>query len=95
MGVYIKGMAMPKVCAECFMDPPCRESFHVNIWKERHPGCPLIEIPPHGRLGDLDELKSKFRHSEGDDDVDSAWISAVRRIITQAETIIEAEGSST
>ena len=56
--------------------------------------CPLIEVPtPHGRLGDLDELKSKFRHGKGDNDTDSAWISAIRRAITQAETIIEAEGS--
>ena len=56
--------------------------------------CPLIEIPtPHGRLGDLDKLKAKFRHSEKDDEVDKAWNSAVRRIITQAETIIEPEGS--
>jgi len=56
--------------------------------------CPLVEIPtPHGRLIDADELKSKFRHGNGDDDADSAWISTIRRFITQAETIIEAEGS--
>lgn len=56
--------------------------------------CPLVEIPtPHGRLGDLDKLKAKFRHSEKDDEVDKAWNSAVRRIIAQAETIIEPEGS--
>ena len=55
--------------------------------------CPLVEIKePHGRLGDLDEIKSKFRHSEGDNDADSAWISTIRRAIEQAETIVEAEG---
>ena len=64
----------------------------INI--SRPDWCPLIEVPtPHGRLGDLDKLKSKFRHDEGDSDVDSAWISTIRRTITQAETIIEAEGS--
>ena len=56
--------------------------------------CPLVEIPtPHGRLIDADELKSKFRHGNGDDDADSAWISTIRRFITQADTIIEAEGT--
>lgn len=56
--------------------------------------CPLIEIKtPHGRLIDADMLKSKFRHGKGDDDVDSAWISTIRRFITQADTIIGAEGS--
>lgn len=55
--------------------------------------CPLVEIPtPHGRLIDADELKSRFRHGEGDSDVDSAWISTIRRFLTQADTIIEAEG---
>ena len=48
---------------------------------------------PHGRLIDANELKSKFRHGNGDDDADSAWISTIRRFITQADTIIEAEGS--
>lgn len=56
--------------------------------------CPLIEIKtPHGRLIDADMLKSKFRHGKGDDGVDSAWISTIRRFITQADTIIGAEGS--
>ena len=60
------------------------------------PYCPLVEIPTlHGRLGDLDELKSKFRHCKGNSDTDSAWISTIRRFITQTETIIEAEGSET
>ena len=56
--------------------------------------CPLVELPPHGRLIDADELKSKFRHGNGDDDADSAWISTIRRFITQADTIIEAEGET-
>ena len=71
--------------------------FGVNNterWIGRGQNCPLVEIKePHGRLGDLDKLKAKFRHSEKDDEVDKAWNSAVRRIITQAETIIEPEGS--
>lgn len=93
MSVLIRGMEMPKTCDECLIN--CgRSMLYIGITDRRSPNCPLVEIPnPHGRLGDLDKLKAKFRHSENDDEVDKAWNSAVRRIITQAETIIEAEGS--
>ena len=92
MSVLIKNMEMPERCGECFLRVGnCKQ----RIYMERRPkDCPLIEVKkPHGRLGDLDKLKAKFRHSEKDDEIDKAWNSAVRRIITQAETIIEAEGS--
>ena len=91
VSVLIKGMEMPERCGQCFLRVGnCKQ----RIYMERRPkGCPLVEVKEqHGRLGDLDELKSKFRHSDGDNDVDSAWISAIRRAITQAETIIKAEG---
>ena len=57
MSILIRGMEMPNVCAYCFLDASeCDLHAKVNIWRERHPNCPLIELPPHGRLGDLDEL---------------------------------------
>lgn len=100
MGVYIKGIEMPKNCLECSLSDVdddygrcCLFSGIVCLNIGRQDNCPLVEIKePHGRLCDLDELKSKFRHSDGDNDADSAWISMIRRVITQAKTIIEAEG---
>lgn len=108
MSILIKGMEMPKNCSDCplnydqmacivtgtrwWSDTMVLMNFDSD--KERLHDCPLVELPPHGRLGDLDELKSKFRHGEGNSDVDSAWISTIRRFITQAETIIEAEGKT-
>ncbi len=102
--VLIKGMEIPKRCFECpccqtvgyftcmLMAKDLRKEHGINI--SRPDWCPLVEIPtPHGRLIDADMLKSKFRHGKGDDDVDSAWISTIRRFITQADTIIGAEGS--
>ena len=57
MSILIRGMEMPNICAYCFLDASeCDLHAKVNIWRERHPNCPLIELPPHGRLGDLDEL---------------------------------------
>ena len=99
--VLIRGMKMPDACPNCpfVMAYYCLligisdDNEVTNYINKRHPNCPLVELPPHGRLIDADELKSKFRHGNGDDDADSAWISTIRRFITQADTIIEAEGS--
>ena len=96
---YIIPRDIPKGCEHCPFNghTKCRImpiGFDEYPLVGRRPDwCPLIEIPPHGRLIDADELKSKFRHGNGDDDADSAWISTIRRFITQADTIIEAEGT--
>lgn len=53
MGVYIKGMEMPKKCSECpfWTITSCTATFQGKK------SCPLIEVPePHGRLIDADEL---------------------------------------
>lgn len=95
MSMFIKGINPPKSCYTCdwYNKVQCPVDVSKCYYKmARHPSCPLVSIhTPHGRLGDLDELKSKFRHGNGDDDADSAWISTIRRFITQAATIIEAE----
>ena len=96
---YIVPKDIPNCCGNCpynYSSLMCKitksEIDRDDEYRERLEDCQLIEIKtPHGRLGDLDELKSKFRHGNGDDDADSAWISTIRRFITQADTIIEAE----
>lgn len=62
------------------------------------PNCPLIHVPPHGRLGDLDELERDFR-----EDAKGPWnmrampmnwadaFEEVADIVADAPTIIEAE----
>lgn len=67
MGVYIKGMEMPRNCDECddmlllsTIICKCSE-FGLN---ERPPGCPLTEVPePHGRLIDADACIDYIRNS--------------------------------
>ena len=96
---YIVPRNKPDRCTNCtFMDKityDCKLMYGNDYpdFEAQYNNCPLIELPPHGRLIDADELKSKFRHGNGDDDADSAWISTIRRFITQADTIIEAEGT--
>ena len=66
MGVYIKGMKMPKICFEC--DLYNDESNFCKAQKEYLPfalfgqdckdaNCPLVEVPePHGDLIDRDAV---------------------------------------
>lgn len=68
MSILIRGMAMPKNCAECKMWCICEclndfEDFESICYAVedgdliRDKNCPLVEIPiPHGRLIDADKI---------------------------------------
>lgn len=68
MSVIVKNMEMPSGCQSCdFSDD---ETRFCKAAKEYIPMvgkpwfCPLVELPEkHGRLGDLDELKTSFADS--------------------------------
>ena len=64
VSILIKGMEMPSSCYNC--DCCVRDSDEVDyccllmrdvMSFEREEDCPLVEIPPHGRLIDGDYLK--------------------------------------
>jgi len=93
MSILIKGMEMP-ICRTC----PCsEEKLYGNLCRitneivpfsfDRGDKCPLIEVPPHGRLIDADELP---RYSD-----DVGYLSIEQKLfneaIDDAPTIIEAE----
>ena len=97
MGVYIKGMEMPKNCIECrfrqyeYCDLQRQDVYAVNIMDyalslERHPNCPLVEIQPHGQLVDADAptvelMDSDLDHLQRDD-----WREVIQ-IVTDAPTV--------
>ena len=66
MSILIKGMKMPKRCEDCplchYMESGtivacgCRATLMIRHMSEscRPDWCPLIEIPPHGDLIDMD-----------------------------------------
>ena len=110
MSILIPGMEMPTSCAKC----PCSD----DMGKFCHPAneyipmlgrpewCPLIELPPHGRLGDLDALTHTIEgvdwyHQNEEKDMvhgansflHQAWYKEqdVYRAIEGAPTIIPAE----
>ena len=60
MSVLIKGMEMPKNCKDCPFSDHEAWCLIPGSWRERYycpddersNDCPLVEIPPHGRLID-------------------------------------------
>ena len=91
MSVLIKGMDMPKTCIMCWLSPICpiwvKEVSRYKGYDNRLPNCPLVEVPPHGRLIDADELETDTEWTECRDD----YTAFSRAQINAAPTIIEAE----
>ena len=70
MSILIRGMEMPKNCLECNFSAqeddgewycPFTKVYALNIGRQVE--CPLVEVPPHGRLIDADVLVNEY---EGD-----------------------------
>ena len=90
MDVLIKNIEMPKDCYDC---PFIRENKEKNGFYDCivigkacalgavHKDCPLIELPPHGRLIDADELLASDAIDWGED----AWNG-----INHAPVVLEA-----
>ena len=102
MSILIKGMEMPKKCGQCKLFHAEYPMYCMAVKGYRTVGapygmprpdwCPLVEIPtPHGRLGDLDELKTAFPRCDNSMDIK---IASVRATINHAPTVIEAEGET-
>ena len=104
MSVIVRGMEMPKSCSECPLnyDQMACDVTMTRWWsdtmvlmdfdsdKERLHDCPLIELPPHGRLGDLDKL-----NIHDISPVDGFCVMGVtEEDIELADTVIEAEGEA-
>ena len=89
MSILIKGMKMPQNCCECpltyYEDASCLFTGIVALSIGRQAACPLVEVPPHGRLIDADVLSQIYRF----DDYGKAVVDC--EDMDNAPTIIEAE----
>ena len=96
MSVIIKGGQMPKYCGEC---DGCRfDNLNVenrcfatgefldelDIYKERGKYCPLVEVPPHGRLIDASEMAIKFNCL----DIDITTVKKLHGLLMEIPTVI-------
>ncbi len=96
MSVIVKGMEMPKKCQECdlYIEDACYakgyRDYRRIMDKSKPDDCPLIELPPHGRLIDADNL-----NIHDISPVDGFCVMGVtEEDIELAETVIEAEGET-
>ena len=97
MSILVKGMEMPKNCFECpwrcKVDPEnllCRisgeyfeETFSDTI-QNRHKSCPLVPVPPHGRLIDAAALLEDIRKNSVSyfaDEFAHEWVDVAPTII--------------
>ena len=112
MSILIKGAKPPKNCWECLCNDLCvaiaklggacpfteqiigRDMFdaHSGIY----PDCPLVEIPPHGRLIDADKLEYCSIGCWAPDEVrppqdDTEWLISKYEIDEETPTVIESE----
>ena len=96
MSVLIKGMEMPKSCTLCellyndgrvFYCPLQSKEANLKAYLliELYENCPLVEVPPHGRLIDADALNKAIR-------TDIMGGLNYEYFIETAPTIIESEG---
>jgi len=101
MSILIKGMEMPKNCALCKLrgagETWCPFTLREVPGNTILEDCPLIPVPPHGRLIDADELHSalrkrakEFSDSEYGEGV-KCGLADAREYIKKAPTIIFAE----
>jgi hypothetical protein len=100
-GIYISGMEMPKSCWYCYFQD-CGNCVLNNhkvvdnciIEDRRDADCPLISVPDHGRLGDLNALKyraTKRLYASNHGSMAEAYFSAVIDLIDTAPAIIPAD----
>lgn len=94
MSILIKGMEMPTNCFLCplsvlnenrlFCEVTKNEMLRAKIDAE----CPLVPVPPHGRLIDADAL---FKEMERKGWFDNADRDKAEYLVLDAPTIIPAE----
>ena len=104
-GIYIPNMEMPTTCYD---NCPCQSLHWCNVLKEitepmtgkRIDNCPLVPVPPHGRLIDADALaEHKFvciphvvvNDKEAGVAYRLGWNTAIEAIMENAETVIGGE----
>ena len=96
---YIVPRDKPKRCTYCnffnrdYRDCKLQRVVYDSLDKQ-YKNCPLIELPPHGRLIDIKSVEDGKFVTVGND-YQRWWNGALESVIDNAPTVIEAEGSET
>ena len=101
MSILIRGMEMPKDCSECrFCEWKDGDDVGCVATGKGADDCPLIELPDHGDLIDMDEFIGRLQSwalliamGHGDDD---EWVKCIGEVcdhLYNASVVIPAERS--
>lgn len=96
MSILIKGMEMPKDCFRCPLSVLNGERLFCEVTKDevvrakRASDCPLVELPPHGRLIDADALIVDLM-DRGVEGLQTDDWHEIQQSVEDAPTVIEAE----
>ena len=82
MSILIKGMKTPTSCDDCWFE------YAYEFCESQYENCPLVKLPPHGRLIDADEL---FKEMERKGWFNNADRDKAEDLVLDAPTIIPAE----
>lgn len=95
MGVYIRGMDMPKACVFCelydgelYWCRGAKKEIPYSSADERADNCPLVPAPPHGRLIEKNAVFELIRSFPS---VDRQLPVEFMKALYELPTIIEAE----
>ena len=100
MGVFIRGMEMPKSCADCSIGW-CNNLILFSESKIRADNCPLVEVPePHGDLIDRNILEQELRNGIKAGNLEEGYehyaninsMDDCVECVRYTPTVIEAEG---
>ena len=93
-GIYIPGMEIPTDSTVIAIHKIGGKLYATRCLADKL--YPLVPVPPHGRLGDLDDFAKRMKNlvekAENDGfDLGTAWYSAFVRHIELTPTIILAD----
>ena len=97
MSILIKGAKMPKECEYCMLAGFGGAEYEYYVcmfngkWKGRDShgrmeSCPLVEIPPHGDLIDVDNLIQDIEELDN-----KPLIKWLKRFVNGSAVVIESE----
>lgn len=92
MSIYIPGMELPPNVEGCEIIIRIQPDGTVLNAEKIHLGMKAIEVPEHGRLGDLDAFFDEILGAYGID-ADEGDANRMMNFVCSAPTIIPADGT--
>lgn len=87
MGIYISGMDMPKPGERLSIDIDSSGKVSINLDLQCRQVGTAMQVPQHGRLGDLDRLADNMRSATAG----MAHQASIMHEVRRAPTVIQAE----